>query len=348
MKFIRCVVLFSLICACLLSLMMPITATERVANQEITLGQIQTMIEDHLGKHHPNLAIGTEDFYQYALNQLLWNTDDILAQHDQYSLIHAYLAEYKIAYDDYLFYREIQESGYDMGVQPFLIDIITSNTCVTMNRETDTPIFNVSEVFLSQTMGDLLEKNRNFSADLISSRIARVSGYSATAAAEYAIDYALTYNDEYPTYSSDCTNFASQCVHAGGIDMDGSESLIGTYDSTTEWFCIPRSEWHGNYEYESFAVTTSWIRVTDFNTYMRSVADRVSVKNTVSSLYSSCEMGDVVQLMSKASGTPYHSIVISNRNLSTAYYCGHSSNRVNENIESISDDTNSFILFDLT
>ena len=74
----------------------------------------------------------------------------------------------------------------------------------------------------------------------------------------------------------------------------------------------------------------------------------LTIKNTVSSLYDSCEVGDVVQLMSKASGTPYHSIVISSRTLSTAYYCGHSSNRVNENIVSISDDTNSFVLFDLT
>lgn len=46
------------------------------------------------------------------------------------------------------------------------------------------------------------------------------AAYNGTKAANYAKNHATSYNSNYPSFSSDCTNFVSQCVHAGGISMD--------------------------------------------------------------------------------------------------------------------------------
>lgn len=44
--------------------------------------------------------------------------------------------------------------------------------------------------------------------------------YSRTDAISYADQYALSRNSIYNHYSSDCTNFVSQCMRAGGFPMD--------------------------------------------------------------------------------------------------------------------------------
>ncbi|WP_373278605.1 amidase domain-containing protein [Alicyclobacillus shizuokensis] len=43
------------------------------------------------------------------------------------------------------------------------------------------------------------------------------ASYSRSAAASYADKYALSYNSSYPSYSDDCTNFASQSSACGRI-----------------------------------------------------------------------------------------------------------------------------------
>lgn len=44
-------------------------------------------------------------------------------------------------------------------------------------------------------------------------------GYNARKAVEYAERYWNTTNPVYPRFNDDCTNFISQCLHAGGIPM---------------------------------------------------------------------------------------------------------------------------------
>lgn len=46
--------------------------------------------------------------------------------------------------------------------------------------------------------------------------------YSRTSAANYAQKYAKNYNVDYAKYSSDCANFASQCLKAGGFKTNST------------------------------------------------------------------------------------------------------------------------------
>lgn len=50
-----------------------------------------------------------------------------------------------------------------------------------------------------------------------------VNGYLKANALKYAKKYYKNYNRAYPNYDnkgSDCTNFISQAIYAGGLDMD--------------------------------------------------------------------------------------------------------------------------------
>lgn len=54
--------------------------------------------------------------------------------------------------------------------------------------------------------------------------------YDRIEARKYARKYAKNYNSSYSKYSSDCANFVSQCIHAGGIQQYNNN------DSENDWY----------------------------------------------------------------------------------------------------------------
>lgn len=319
---------------------------------EVSLGEIQDALMDYFENNSIDLRPGTQEFYNYVVDQLLSQTDRDLMKEDEYGLIHAYMAEYKVAYDDFVMCERILNSDRQ-GSDEFVKEIAEQNGCLVYNESQNAVEFRLGDDFFNKTINDIKEKNLQAESNpLATERVASTStrGYSGSAAATYAHRYALNYNTEaYPTYTADCTNFVSQCLKAGGLNMNGTNSQTGVYQSTARWYCIQTvCEWHNNYCYTEYAVTTSWIRVTDFYTYMGGVANSRTVKNTISALYSSCAVGDAVQLADKTTGTPYHSIIISKRDTASAYYCGHTSNRNDRNINTLDQTNDKFILFDFT
>lgn len=73
--------------------------------------------------------------------------------------------------------------------------------------------------------------------------------YSTSSAITYSDNYALTPNSGYNLYGSDCTNYVSQCLRAGGLSMD---SVWKTYIS-------------GGARYD----TTAWVRADVLKNYLR-------------------------------------------------------------------------------
>ena len=314
---------------------------------EVSLGELQEMFVAHLDNVGLSLEPGTMAYYEYIVEQLLDHTDDNLRSNENYDLLHAYMVEYKVTYEDYLLCQSLlaDECVADMVVE----DITRSNDCVRTQDNTGKVEFLISDSFLDKTINDIIEENTNrYDVAKSNARSAKLSGYSASDAAEYAVKWGEDRNGIYPNYNlsgGDCTNFVSQCIYAGGLDMSGSSATVGIVESTSNWYCIYIKSTLGIRKYE---VTTSWMRVSDFNTYLSSLVSK-STKTTLSSLISSCSAGDVVQLADKTTGTPYHSIIINAKDSTTAYFCGHSSDRSDENVKTYLDDsTDKFILFDLT
>lgn len=311
---------------------------------DVTLGTIQDIFHDYLKSEGIQLVSGTEAYYSYIVDQLLNQSDSILKEHENYDLIHSYMVEYKLAYEDYLLCNDnLISDDYNTDV---VTAISETSSCVTYNEDAGEVEFNVTNEFLNQTIGDIAYANQMQQQHAANTVMPVASySYSGSDAAAYAKLYAKDYNDAYPSYSADCTNYVSQCVYAGGIAMDGSSTSAGTFDSTTDWYCIYIKSFLWVRKY---AVTTSWIRVSDFSAFMGSIAS-TSTHETINSLYNACEIGDVVQLADKNTGSAYHSIIITDKDSTSAYYSGHSNDRKNVDIEDALDESSDkFILFDFT
>ena len=73
--------------------------------------------------------------------------------------------------------------------------------------------------------------------------------YNAGAAVSYAKKYCKTYNKEYPRFDGDCSNFVSQCLNAGGMNLLDCAHVRningkGTFGSvTTLKTCLTKKGW---------------------------------------------------------------------------------------------------------
>lgn len=298
------------------------------------LADIKANLDEYMEKVHPDLKPETQEYYDFVSEQLISGTDKVLASSPDYKFIHAYLTEYVIEYQNYLFDQNV-------AVNNMLENISETDFAYSSGLCTEYDgigvRFNLSDDFLNQTIEDLTAKHSDNSALSNENEITPYSGsYSASSAVAYAHRYSKSSNSYYPYFpTGDCTNFVSQCIYAGGISMDGSSSASGIKDSTTKWYY--------NQAGSSYAATTSWVRAADFYTYMYNHASgRRAVANAYSVyLYSS--VGDVVQLRDSLTGGIYHSVIISERQNSTAYFCAHTHNRdgINDG-----DDANVRVAFD--
>lgn len=128
----------------------------------------------------------------------------------------------------------------------------------------------------------------------------RGSNYNSKLASEYAQKYALNYNTKYKSFDNsggDCTNFVSQCLHAGNIPI------------TNSW--RPYS--------------TSWIRVNELYHYL--IKNAIGVNITSKPPY---KEGDVIQFYANSKGYFSHSGVITKSLGYGEYlYCCHSYDKLN-------------------
>ncbi|MEG0309063.1 MAG: amidase domain-containing protein [Clostridium sp.] len=113
----------------------------------------------------------------------------------------------------------------------------------------------------------------------------RYSKYNGDAAANYAVQYALSYNSNYTNWTNeggDCTNFVSQCLLAGGIHTDAA-----WYKDSNKWLRV--------------------VELHDWLTRRKDYARSLTWQENATA-------GDIVQLYTSEKGW-YHSLIIScNRN----------------------------------
>lgn len=122
--------------------------------------------------------------------------------------------------------------------------------------------------------------------------------YDRLSAVEYARKWALSRNPKYKDYENlggDCTNFISQCMHAGNIPMDHQgENII------TQWF------W-----YSDSSRTPSWTGAQFFyNYFLNNNKENTSNFGAFATYtdYDNLELGDLVQLIDD--NRAYHTMII--------------------------------------
>ena len=84
------------------------------------------------------------------------------------------------------------------------------------------------------------------------------NAYDREKAQAYARQYALTRNPKYGDFDSNCADFVSQCIHAGGIPMDGKNPYQWKYFDSR----------HDEVSATS-GFTASWVYIPSFMEYFR-------------------------------------------------------------------------------
>ncbi|NCD01243.1 hypothetical protein EOL94_04080 [bacterium] len=134
----------------------------------------------------------------------------------------------------------------------------------------------------------------------------------------------------------DCTNFVSQALHYGGLDFENSSSVLnkdGVVDTTFEWYFFKKNTGSG------YCVSSSFIRVEDLYTYLVE-GKNTSFSSTTAYLkkYITPELkaGYILQGKHLWKTRFSHSVIVTITD-DKPTYCAHSSERLNEPIETFYD-----------
>lgn len=165
----------------------------------------------------------------------------------------------------------------------------------------------------------------------------RQDTYDPVAAVAYSYEYSTKRNPEYADFDSNCTNYISQCLVAGGKSMDEavqpkSNVRITYHNQKTKWFScfietVPE-------RWKEFSVSTSFCRTEAFVEYWTkqrgmSLSIYSNEMSGLISLYNRAEAGDIV-ILYDAKDKIVHLCLISVRaddrlllNANTIDYCDH-------------------------
>ncbi|WP_425449087.1 amidase domain-containing protein [Dethiothermospora halolimnae] len=157
-----------------------------------------------------------------------------------------------------------------------------------------------------------VKKSKKISENIQSNEDIRIQ-YEPTPGAYRAIQYARryyeNYNTKYPEFNNDCTNFVSQCLHAGNIPM-----------SRPSWYCFNEDDY-----------STSWIRTVELYDYLtddKGFSSRSYDGYNVTEINDDTRPGDVIQFYNALKSRYAHTVIASKIDSEDGVlYCGHTSNR---------------------
>ena len=161
--------------------------------------------------------------------------------------------------------------------------------------------------------------------------------YDKHAAANYALRWGMSFNPEYANHTGqgDCTNFVSQCVHAGGVPMRRPRSVYARpdiYRTNMYWYSVRYKNYRNAYRWKE---TTAWTTVKGFFAHWKFKKNTKIIKcKNLEELKKKVDLGDIVQLHSRKEGW-HHSIIISVKESSKICYAGHSKRHKWANINKI-------------
>lgn len=289
-------------------------------NEGKTLEVLEDELNDYILEKHPDIVIGSAEYVDFLTCQLMFETDKDLMK--------------KQNYDDLMFFAgKFLECANNPAVSQ---EVKLNDGTVVIKLKNDLKQKKVSNLKAEIQLKNKLEEN---DVATLTDKPA-VSPLAATSfsskAVEYAHDYANSYNTPaYEKFSSDCTNFVSQCVVAGGKSMNAPsnyKTLGSMYKTTSYWYS---KHWTEVSPYHRYGISSSFANVGDFYNYWKTRGALVETGLTKSELQSKAKLGDIVQLKN-SSGSWFHSIIITGGSKGAWKYCGHSDPRNDAPISGIS------------
>ena len=168
----------------------------------------------------------------------------------------------------------------------------------------------------AKTVGDRFKLQADKAADL------QVSSYSGAAAAAYARNWAQGRNAAYETYPSDCTNFVSQSLYAGGWKMVFGSDMCAQRESADVWWhkrdgC---TRWYASDVHASH----TWGGAENLRQFMEA-----SGRGTLTPSVLDLRIGDVLQTDLGGSNV-HHSMVVTGKTMQNIQLSYHTNDTLDE------------------
>lgn len=180
------------------------------------------------------------------------------------------------------------------------------------------------------------------------------SQYQAQKAIEYANQYVFGANRDYLYFETNCTNFVSQCLVAGGLESDSTTSTLKQGDflklvsTNKKWFC--HSYHFSDDQPNEYVVSTAFIRANDFVDYWEN-ARKVRTEyydltnENIKEAIKKTHVGDVLVIFTANGSTDYHVALVVEVDSFGIYYNSNTSNRDHYNLKEVSkEDYNRFAI----
>lgn len=285
------------------------------SGNELTVGAVEQEVEKYLRENKPEIELGSEAYIEYLVDLLTYEDDPIIAENQYYDEIKIYASEYL---------SQLNE--------PNSINVESNKAELIVELNSDIKEKTIEDVILEAKAEEIMVSQISVIKEPEYSTMAT---YSDSAAVKYARKYCESRNAQYNKYSSDCTNFVSQCVKAGGKNMTKPSSIpTGIKSTTTYWYSVRYLDGNNEVHYK-WKESSSFIRVADFYTYWKGKGITTASYSTKAKLQNGAAIGDVVQLKN-GDGKWYHSIIITGGTKGDRTYCAHSKNRSDESVSGIS------------
>ncbi|PEA29973.1 amidase domain-containing protein, partial [Bacillus toyonensis] len=306
-----------------------------------TLGELEQALLNYFKENGITYKVGTLEYEEYLIAQLLEHKDAKLARHPKYTKILTYAAEY-------LHERTLNQPSDTAPREARSLAASNSNT-FNMNHVADKTIKQIKEENDEKAKQDKVEEKmiqkspETKEAQAVQKASLRSSYYyDPNAAVNYALTWALSRNSAYNDYSGgggDCTNFVSQALYAGGMRPIIKDNLTIDSPMVTDgpyWFS-KKVDMSLRYR-----VSASWMNVEKFYDFWSQRANMVTKTWSPMQVYYGSSPGDVIQYQYAGGGTKWHSLMVTGKNTSkkTIYISQHSGNRKNEDYSNIDKDAN--------
>ncbi|MEC0696628.1 amidase domain-containing protein [Bacillus atrophaeus] len=287
-----------------------------------TLGEIQNILQSYLKSKGKNYKIDSKEFEEFANDQLLNDTDKELANRADYSLICDFLVSYLEEKQNFYFANENNQSE-----NSFNLNNIKDKTIGQVAKESQEEEEQVEQI--SQKHEE--ESKNKFTA--------MGSSYSVSKAQAYARKWYNGRNKNYANFTGsggDCTNYVSQILYAGGKKekQDSSAEPFFITSTTSYWYSFINRKGVGKAFRQGRAISTSWVRVSDFGAYWART-QTVKTYSNVNDVVKNAKPGDVVQFMKKGRSTYFHTMFVYGKSGGTLQLSGHSDDYLKRNIKKV-------------
>ena len=193
------------------------------------------------------------------------------------------------ARDSYLFDFVYEDNRWKIDKVSGLNKIICDNRIINLSDEISSEDMNL---YLDDFYYEDLDEQNESHSDVSDDMSGYDRAYSLSQTALYAYHYALSRNSSYADFTNnggDCTNFISQAIKYGGLNMH-----YGTPLTNTCWYYTTSTD-----------RSSSW---TSANLFRQYIFGNNSHINATNATWSNIKVGELIQKMSNGSAT--HSMIV--------------------------------------